>query len=161
MLCLQEAILGGIRISNDNLWQQYVEGKQTYAQLALKYGCSIKTIQRRIDKANVNITEKCPREVIVLMDTTYFGRSFGVMLFRDPSNCSNLYKIYVSYETNQAYLDGIKHLENNGYKIKGIVCDGRKGLIQILIIFLFKCVSSIKWQLSQDTLRENPRCQQQ
>ena len=68
-----------------------MEGKQTYAQLALKYGYSIKTIQRRIDKAKVNVTEKSPREVIVLMDTTYFGRSFGVMLFRDASNCSNLY----------------------------------------------------------------------
>lgn len=112
------------------MWQEYVKGKQTYVQLALKYGCSIKTIQRRIDKAKVNVTEKSPREVIVLMDTTYFGRSFGVMLFRDASNCSNLYKIYVSYETNQAYLDGIEHLKNNGYKIKGIVCDGRKGLIQ-------------------------------
>jgi hypothetical protein len=31
------------------LWQEYVKGKQTYLQLALKYDCSVKTIQRKLD----------------------------------------------------------------------------------------------------------------
>ena len=29
--------------------QEYIQGKQTYKQLALKYNCSIKTIQRKIN----------------------------------------------------------------------------------------------------------------
>jgi hypothetical protein len=30
--------------------------------------------------------------VVVLMDTTYFGRTFGVMLFKDAYSGKNLYK---------------------------------------------------------------------
>jgi len=63
------------------------------------------------------------------MDTTYWGRNFGVMLFKDAYTYENLYKQYVKYETNALYLKGIKHLIKKGFKINAIVCDGRKGLI--------------------------------
>lgn len=65
------------------------------------------------------------------MDTTYFGRTFGVMLFKDAYTGKNLHKIYVKHETNQLYASGIKHLMQNGFEIKAIVCDGRKGLLNI------------------------------
>lgn len=71
------------------------------------------------------------KEVVVLMDTTYFGRGFGVMLFKDAYSGINLYKTYVKTETNQQYADGIKHLLQQGFIIKAIVCDGRKGLLQL------------------------------
>jgi hypothetical protein len=66
------------------------------------------------------------------MDTTYFGRSFGVMLFKDAYTSKNLHKIYVKHETNQLYATGINYLMQNGFDIKAIVCDGRKGLLNIL-----------------------------
>ena len=65
------------------IWKEYREGKQTYSQLAKKYKCSIRTIQRKIDLYKSSYKIKIPREVIVLMDTTYWGRNFGVMLFKD------------------------------------------------------------------------------
>ncbi len=65
------------------------------------------------------------------MDTTYFGRAFGVMLFKDAYSGDNLYKLYVKNETNQLYRDGIAHLAGKGFTIKAIVCDGRKGLLQL------------------------------
>ena len=71
------------------------------------------------------------RVVIVLMDTTYFGRGFGVMLFKDALSGLNLYKIYVKTETNQLYLQGIEHLKQRGFTIQAIVCDGRRGLFQL------------------------------
>ena len=37
------------RLNFDNIWEEYTKGKQTYLQLAAKYGCSVKTIQRKID----------------------------------------------------------------------------------------------------------------
>lgn len=64
------------------------------------------------------------------MDTTYWGRSFGVMLFKDALTKENLLKYYVKTETNILYIQGINELKNRGFKILGIVCDGRKGLIQ-------------------------------
>lgn len=65
------------------------------------------------------------------MDTTYFGRTFGVMLFKDAYTGINLYKQYVKYETNDLYRLGIEYLQNKGYVINAIVCDGRKGLMNL------------------------------
>ena len=75
--------LGGNRISKDVLWHEYTEGKQTYTQLSTKYQCTIKTIQRKLDAFEVSVTGIVARSVVVLMDTTYWGRGFGVMLFKD------------------------------------------------------------------------------
>lgn len=65
------------------------------------------------------------------MDTTYFGRKFGVMVFKDSITGTVLYKQYVKSETNQLYLFGIKEIANRGIKVQSIICDGRKGLFQL------------------------------
>lgn len=72
-----------------------------------------------------------PRDVIVLMDTTYWGRGFGVMLFKDAITKDNLLKYYVKSETNNLYAQGIQELKDKGFQIMGIVCDGRRGLLQL------------------------------
>lgn len=99
-------------------------------QLSQKHGCSLKTIQRKIDKYIVGFENQEPRDIIVLMDTTYWGRKFGVMLFKDGITKENLLKYYVKYETNYVYKQGIEELKKIGFNILAIVCDGRKGLIQ-------------------------------
>jgi hypothetical protein len=121
--------LGGQRINNEQIWEEYKSGKQTYLQLAHKYNCSVKTIQRRLDKIKIVATKKTGRVVVVLMDTTYWGRGFGVMLFKDAYTKENLLKYYVKTETNALYIEGIKELKRRGFTISAIVCDGRKGLI--------------------------------
>jgi len=63
------------------------------------------------------------------MDTTYWGRNFGVMLFKDAITKENLLKYYVKYETNKLYQQGIKELQSKGYVVLAIVCDGRRGLL--------------------------------
>lgn len=98
-------------------------------QLSLKYNCSVKTIQRRIDQYLVVFEKQEPRSIIVLMDTTYWGRGFGVMLFKDAITKKNLLKYYVKYETNITYIQGIEELKDQGFEIIAIVCDGRKGLL--------------------------------
>lgn len=64
------------------------------------------------------------------MDTTYWGRNFGVMLFKDAITKDDLLKYYVINETNTLYKEGIKELVLKGYNIVAIVTDGRKGLVQ-------------------------------
>lgn len=64
------------------------------------------------------------------MDTTYWGRNFGVMLFKDSLTKENLLKYYVKHETNALYITGVNELKSLGFQISAIVCDGRKGLIQ-------------------------------
>lgn len=63
------------------------------------------------------------------MDTTYWGKNFGVMLFKDAISKENLMKYYVKTETNALYKQGIKDLQSKGFTIIAIVCDGRRGLI--------------------------------
>ncbi len=113
--------ISGYRISPRIIWDEYTKGKQTYEQLAEKYHCSKRTIQRKIDQYKVIIPDKLPRKVIVLMDTTYFGRTFGVMLFKDHYTKENLPKYYVKTETNSLYKKGIKELQSRGYIIEAIV----------------------------------------
>ena len=63
------------------------------------------------------------------MDTTYWGRKIGVMLFKDAITKENLLKYYVRNETNALYKEGIKELQSKGYSILAIVCDGKTGLL--------------------------------
>jgi hypothetical protein len=65
------------------------------------------------------------------MDTTYFGRKLGVMVFKDSLTGTILYKQYVKQETNDLYLNGIEEISKRGIKIQSIICDGRKGLFQL------------------------------
>lgn len=65
------------------------------------------------------------------MDTTYFGRSFGVMVFKDSLMGQILYKQYVKTQTNALYQNGIEEIARRGIKIRAIICDGRKGLFQL------------------------------
>lgn len=109
----------------------YTEGKQTYSQLALQYGCSVKTIQRRLDTAKTQKENTFCSVANVLMDTTYFGRKYGVMVFKDSISGQILYKQYVKQETNSLYLSGIEEIARRGIKIQSIICDGRKGLFKL------------------------------
>jgi hypothetical protein len=124
--------LGGNRRNSLTIWDEYTKGKQTYLQLATKYNCSTKTIQRLVDSIEIKKQTTFPKEVILLMDTTYFGKKFGVMVFKDSLTGVVLYKQYVKHETNALYLSGIKEISRRGISIQAIVCDGRKGLLQLL-----------------------------
>ncbi len=128
--------VGGERVENENLWREYTEGKQTYGQLAARYGCSVRTIQRRLDKVEVGSFEKKVegkrRKVVVVIDTTYFGRNFGVLVILDAHEGEILYRDFVRYETNGLYAKGLNSLREQGYEIVAIVCDGRKGLLRLI-----------------------------
>ncbi len=122
--------IGGDRIEPDQVWSEFLSGKQTLSQLAKRHKCSIRTIQRKLTLHRIRIPRKVPRNIIILMDTTYWGRSFGVMLFKDDITKENLLKYYVKTETNSLYRKGVEQLKSQGFTIDAIVCDGRRGLIQ-------------------------------
>ena len=52
------------------------------------------------------------------------------MLFKDAITKENLLKYYVRHEANALYVRGIYELQQRGFSIVAILCDGRKGLIQ-------------------------------
>lgn len=63
------------------------------------------------------------------MDTTYFGRHFGVMVFMDNTSKLILYFEIISYETNEHYRQGVKNIQSKGIEIQSIICDERRGLL--------------------------------
>ena len=65
------------------------------------------------------------------MDTTYFGRSFGVMVLIDSISGKALSVSEVKYETNEQYFTAIGSLKAKDIEIQRIVCDGRRGLVQM------------------------------
>ncbi|WP_418789104.1 IS256 family transposase, variant Zn-binding type [Otariodibacter oris] len=127
-LTCNRQFLGGKRLNNQILWQEYTQGKQTYKQLADKYGCSQKTIQRRLDTIDIKSRNRLTTRANIVMDTTYFGRSFGLMVFIDASRKVVLHHCIIDYETNALYQQGIEYIKSQGVDIKSITCDGRRGL---------------------------------
>ena len=75
---------GGKKLNLNTFWQRYSEGKQSAAQLAGHYGCSLKTIRRHLAKAPTQADCVLPQAPVnLIMDTTYFGRKWGVMVLYD------------------------------------------------------------------------------
>ncbi|MEA3392940.1 MAG: hypothetical protein U9Q91_08170 [Candidatus Marinimicrobia bacterium] len=116
-------------MSRDILWD-YFDGKQSLKQLQKKYQISIKTIRSKIDEYEISFPLIPPSETIIIMDTTYFRRGFGVMVFFDHWGCKYALRYYVKTETVHLYRQGINILKLRGWEIKGIVCDGRRGLFK-------------------------------
>ncbi|PIE46845.1 MAG: hypothetical protein CSA42_06670 [Gammaproteobacteria bacterium] len=116
-------------MDNAILWNEYTYRKQTYAQLAQKYNCSIRTIQRHLDKVQIKYRPIQIKHTYIIMDTTYFGRKFGLMVFMDYITKRVIYYQVVHYETNNLYRIGISIIKSKGINIQSITCDGRRGLI--------------------------------
>jgi len=112
------------------LYYLYVIRKQTLSELSQDYWLSKKTIQKMFDNLELNIEQKLPiwKEVILLIDTTYFG-DFWLMVFKDSDSKQILYYQVVDYETNQAYKDWVKYLIDKWVIIKAIVSDWRRWLL--------------------------------
>ena len=72
-----------------------------------------------------------PEKANIIMDTTYFGRDFGVMVLMDSISQQALSVDEVKYETNALYAAALTALKEKGIEIQSIVCDGRKGLLQM------------------------------
>ena len=124
--------IGGQRRDKSQVITDYVDGKQTLQQLAIKYGVNERTIRRDLEK--MRYVQKISRykQVTIQMDTTYWGRNFGLMVIRDALRNKVLWRKYVTHETIADYMEGIHWLEKNNFKIYGVVIDGIKGLAKAL-----------------------------
>ena len=121
---------GGVRRDKSQVITDYVEGKQTINQLAAKYGVSSKTISR--DLKGMRYVQKISKdkEVTIQMDTTYWGRNFGLMVIKDALRKKILWRKYVTHETIADYVEGVRWLRSKGFRIYGTVIDGMRGLAQ-------------------------------
>lgn len=120
---------GGKRIDSVSLWNKYIHGRRTVRELASELGCDERTVRRRLLLIADDFTPSCPDEAVVIMDTTYFGRGFGVSIFLDAITGKVLYRKYVRNETNAEYIAGLDYIRSNGTRVNAVVCDGHIGLL--------------------------------
>jgi len=66
-----------------------------------------------------------PKRANVVMDTTYFGHRFDVMVLFDSISGKALSVTEVKNENNALYAEAIGSLKAKGIEIQSIVCDGR------------------------------------
>jgi len=73
------------------------------------------------------------KNVVVEMDATYWGRKFGIVIIKDAYRNKVLwYKFIQQRERVEDYIEGVEWLNDKGFKIWGVVCDGLKGLFAAL-----------------------------
>ena len=72
-------------------------------------------------------------DVVVLMDTTYWGRDFGVVVLMDASDSRVLwFKFIYRKERLDDYREGLDCLKASGMEVKAVVSDGFTGLREML-----------------------------
>jgi hypothetical protein len=90
------------------------------------------------------------------MDTTYWGRNFGVVVIKDWRTKRILWRKFVRHETLSDYKEGIDWLESHKFKIEGIVCDGMRGLFQMLAEYRVQMCQYHQMRIVQRYLTRNP-----
>ena len=119
---------------------RYSKGNLTIKDLSEEYGVSTRTIYRKLTKSYKEELPHLPiRPVVVLMDVTYWGRNFGIVIMKDSLSGNVLwYKFINRHERLEDYKEGIIYLDSLGYTIQAIVCDGFEGLRQAFPNYKFQ-----------------------
>jgi len=80
------------------------------------------------DKKIINIS---PRSIVVVADATFFTRSYGALIFREPNLKKNLIWKEIHSETPGQYEHLKVELECLGFNIEAVVLDGKRGVRQV------------------------------
>ena len=143
-------------VDTEALWHDYVFGKQTIFQLSKHYDISRNTVRRKLDTVRVHRIISSSKNVVILIDTTYWGRNFGVVVIKDSHTKRILWRKFVRHETLADYKEGIDWLENHKFNIEGIVCDGKRGLFQMLSGYRIQMCHYHQLRIAQRYLTRKP-----
>jgi len=107
------------------IWSDYVFGKQSFRELEAKYGESIPTLKKRFETIKFNQPVLKPKQVVLGVDTVFYGHEFGVTVFRGLMSKKNLLWYFSETENLDLIVTGINELINQKLTILMIVCDGK------------------------------------
>jgi len=116
---------------DQELWKEYVEGKQTLKQLGTKYDRSHVTIRNRLDTVNIPEQRIAPQPSVFITDTTFWGRRYGVCVFRSHDLKRHVWWHEVEGERMAPYRYGRAILEERGWTFTAAVVDGRRGFLKV------------------------------
>jgi len=115
----------------DKLWSLYVDGKQTLTQLAETTKRSHVWVRDKLDAISVSLPGISPRKTVLIVDTTFWGRSYGVCVFFSKELKRAIWWHEVESERMAHYHYGRKILESKGWNFVAVVVDGRRGFLNV------------------------------
>ena len=148
----------GTEVSEQDLWNAYQQEKQTVKELSVRYGMSVATIKRRLH--DIRREWKQPPlsgEGYVHLDTTYWGRGFGVLLALDSQTGKPLYMAFVKSETVKDYEDAVSSIKERGYTIRGLIIDGKQTLFKTFAAYPIQMCQFHMKQIVRRYLTLNPK----
>jgi hypothetical protein len=106
--------------------------------LADEYHRSIPWIRKQIFEYEPALNSYSPREVLVVVDATFFGKrrdKFGVLVFKDVWSGDILIWKYIESETIKDYRYLTNELKEKEFSVRGVVIDGKRGLFKAFDAF--------------------------
>ena len=120
------------RCADRQLWNAYTRKKQTLAELSEQYRRSHVTIRKYLDRHELTTSDDLvPQPTVVVPDTTFWGKHYGVTVFRSWNLRRNIWWNEVESEKQAHYYYGRKILEEQGWTFTAAVVDGRRGLATV------------------------------
>jgi hypothetical protein len=113
------------------LLRAYVWGRQTLEQLSEAHGKSHVWVKKQLDAAKISERKLVPQATPVAADMTFWGRSYGVCVFRSPTMKKNLWWTESQLETPWVYKEGLDKLLAEGWMVTSAVIDGKRGVAQV------------------------------
>lgn len=88
-------------------------------------------MRRQLDASPLPSRPLTPQPTVVIADTTFWGRSYGVCVFRSSTLKKNIWWHEVEGEKMAHYYYGRKILESKSWIFTAAVVDGRRGLATV------------------------------
>lgn len=110
------------------IWKKFVWERKTIKNLRRDYHRSKDWIRKHLKSIKLNCQPVKPHSAVMIADTTFFKREFGICIFRSNELKRNIYWQETTYETISDYQKARTILENQGFHFKAIVLDGRPGV---------------------------------
>lgn len=88
-------------------------------------------MKQQLDIAEQNERVLLPCATPIAADMTFWGRGYGVIVFRSPTLKKNLWWEESQFETPFVYREGLVALRKQGWNITSAVIDGKRGVAQV------------------------------
>ena len=148
----------GKEVCDDELWNAYLQEKQTINELSARFRMSVSTVKRRLrDLRREWVQPPLSGGGFVHLDVTYWGRNFGVLLALDDQSGKPLYMAFVKSETTKDYEDAVRSIQERGYTIRGLIIDGRQSLFRSFAEYPIQMCQFHMKQIIRRYLTLNPK----
>ena len=118
----------------DKLWSDYTVKNDTVNILAERYCLSSRKIWQLLADYVVQFISPPPYPLPIIMDVTYFGKSWGILVVIDANTYAPIYVREVfGTEKTADYELAIAELQSAGFVVQAAVIDGRRGVREMLL----------------------------